>query len=90
MPINELKPIGCIQPSIFNISPNPTDGVFAINLDVNEKYDLRVYNTLGQMILSQSIVDMHATVDLSSFENGIYTVELKNDKGIYSEKIIIE
>jgi hypothetical protein len=33
---------------------------------------------------------MNTTIDLSSFEKGIYTIELKNSKTTYTEKVIVE
>jgi hypothetical protein len=33
---------------------------------------------------------MKTTIDLSGFDKGVYTVELKNEKTIYTEKVIVE
>jgi hypothetical protein len=33
---------------------------------------------------------MNTTIDLSSFEKGIYTIELKNNNTTYTEKVIVE
>jgi hypothetical protein len=33
---------------------------------------------------------MNTNIDLSSFDKGIYTVELKDEIEIYTEKIIVE
>ena len=79
-----------VKQTIFNVYPNPTNGVFAVELDATAKYDLTVYNVLGQTVLSESINTMSITIDLSSFDKGVYTVELKDKNAIYTEKVIVK
>jgi hypothetical protein len=81
--INEVK-------TIFNVYPNPTNGVFTIELDNNAKYDVSVHNVLGQTVYSSTINTMSTTVDLSLFDKGIYTIELKDNNTTYTEKVIVE
>ena len=76
--------------TIFNVYPNPTNGVFVIELEKTAKYDVRLYNVLGQTVYTTSTNAMSTTVDLSSFDKGIYTVELKDANTIYTEKVIVE
>ena len=33
---------------------------------------------------------MSITIDLSSFDKGVYTVELKDKNAIYTEKVIVK
>jgi len=82
--------INNIKQSQFNLYPNPTDGIFVIELDENSKYDLTVNNVLGQIVYSASINEMKTTIDLSAFDKGVYTVELKDENKIYTEKLIVE
>jgi hypothetical protein len=79
-----------IKNSQFNVYPNPTNGVFTIELDGNAKYDVTVSNVLGQTVYTTSITTMNTTIDLSGFEKGIYTIELKNNTSTYTEKVIVE
>ena len=82
--------ISDVKQTIFNLYPNPSNGVFVIELEKTAKYDVRVYNVLGQTVLATSISTMNTTIDLSSFDKGIYTVELKDENTIYTEKVIVE
>ena len=79
-----------VSPSQFNVYPNPSNGVFTIELDGNAKYDVTVNNVLGQTVYATSTTSMNITIDLSSFEKGIYTIELKNNTSAYTEKVIVE
>lgn len=68
----------------INIYPNPTKGLFSIN--TSEKILVEIYNTLGEQIVSSS----QKQINISSYENGIYLIRLKDLKGnlIRQEKII--
>ena len=79
-----------IQHTIFTAYPNPTNGIFIIELGEVAKYDVTINNVLGQTVFSKTINGMNTTIDLSSFDKGIYTVELKDDNAIYIEKVIVE
>ena len=76
--------------SKFNLFPNPTNGSITIELDKISKYELSVINVLGQTVYMNSITDINTSVDLSSFDRGVYTIELSNGNRVYSEKLIIE
>ena len=85
-----ISAVNDVKNSKFNVYPNPSNGVFTIELDGNTKYDVTVNNALGQTVYATSITSMNTTIDLSSFEKGIYTIELKNNSATYTEKIIVE
>ena len=76
--------------SNISIYPNPSNGIFVIELDGAGKYDVTVYNVLGQTVFSTFTNTMVTRIDLSSFDKGIYTVELKDENTIYTDKIIVE
>ena len=85
-----LNALEDVKASIFNVYPNPTNGVFTIELDNNAKYDVSVHNVLGQTVYSSSINSLSTTIDLSGFDKGIYTIELKDNNTTYTEKVIVE
>ena len=82
--------INNIKQSQFNLYPNPTDGVFVIELEENSKYDVTVIDILGKTVYTSSINNMNTTIDLSGFDKGVYTVELKDENSKYTEKLIVE
>jgi hypothetical protein len=59
-------------------------------LDNASKYELSVINVLGQNVYTSSITDINTSVDLSSFDRGVYTIELTDGNRVYSDKLIIE
>jgi len=74
----------------FTIFPNPTNGIVTIKLDDVAKYNITVNNVLGQTVFSTATNGMNTSIDLSNFDKGVYTVELKDENTIYTDKIILE
>jgi hypothetical protein len=82
--------INNIKQSQFNLYPNPTNGIFVIELDKNSKYEVTVIDILGKTVYTSLINDMNTTIDLSGLEKGVYNVELKDENAVYTEKLIVE
>ena len=85
-----INAVSDMQQTIFTAYPNPTNGIFTIKLGEVANYDVTVNNVLGQTVFSTSTNGMNTSIDLSSFDKGIYTVELKDENAIYTEKLIVE
>jgi hypothetical protein len=79
-----------VKQTVFNTFPNPTNGIFTIKLESNAKYDVTVNNVLGQTVYATTTNTMETTINLSNFDKGVYTVELRNNDATYTEKLIVE
>ena len=88
--IGSVSAVSDMYQTIFTTYPNPTNGIFTIKLGEFSNYDVTVNNVLGQTVFSTSTNGTNTIIDLSSFDKGIYTVELKDENAIYTEKIILE
>lgn len=75
--------------SQLNLYPNPAQNSFTIRSSTDEKQTLSLYDITGKQILSQNITGT-TTIDVNSLENGIYFVQLKNNVGISTQKIIVQ
>ncbi len=67
------------------IFPNPSKGVFHVQVNEGRLKCIRVYNTLG--VLKKEVWNAN-TVDMAMFENGVYIVELIDSSGRRLLKII--
>lgn len=84
------------EDSYLNIYPNPSNGYFALNLknlQVDKKYSVEVYNSIGQIILNSKIKDGQNMIDLSGkCSKGLYQLIVRNSENrlIGKESIIIK
>ena len=81
--------------AVFQISPNPNNGVFDVYLNVQDagEYELNLYNALGQKILSEKTGNLngsyHKTFDLSKYGSGVYMISLSNSNHILVRKVLV-
>jgi len=85
-----VSSVSDLKQTIFAVYPNPTTGVFNVELTEFAKYYIVVKNVLGQAVFSTTTSGINTNIDLSIFDKGIYTVELKDENTIYTDKIIVE
>ncbi|MBE50859.1 MAG: hypothetical protein CMP51_04125 [Flavobacteriales bacterium] len=87
-----------IDLDIVNIYPNPSNGVFNLELSHNDRfltdnYILKISNILGQEVYSVEIDDDESSsieIDLSQFNKGVYFIKVSDQMDSYVEKLIIE
>lgn len=71
----------------FKLSPNPVIDILNIE-DENQIKNIRIYNQLGQMVLSKEIKNNKGQLDLSFISSGIYTIFIETDNRIINKKLI--
>lgn len=81
-----------ISPQSAAILPNPNNGNFVFHIDKEiERGELIIYNSLGQIIYSQSIYENRNEISLNGIEVGMYYFKLKlEDTQNYNGKFVIE
>ena len=72
----------------FSISPNPTTGKFTITTPVNGKVHVDVINLSGQIVYSEAFLSS-TTID-KRLSTGIYTVVVKSEDGINTQKLVVK
>lgn len=81
-----------IRISNFNIFPNPSKGVFNIemnNLNFNEK--LSVFDVFGRKVTADYFLNDKLTlIDLNNLVSGIYFLKISSIKGVFTKKIILQ
>lgn len=74
------------------IYPNPTNGIFNIDLK-NEVKSIKVINILGEIVYEEKVVnesiEKTKSINLSNFQNGIYIINFSNDLGNSNYKVIL-
>lgn len=86
------------QLSALNVYPNPSaSGVFQLALDatIQAGTQLTVTDVLGRAVYSRelnatSVNAKSVSLDLSNEKAGVYLLSLRSDKGVASQKLVIE
>lgn len=81
------------NPSIINISPNPSSGMFTLDVrgQMAEAKQIEIYNTLEQKIYSASVSGHPSSViDLSASPSGIYFLHITSEGGSFAVKKIVK
>jgi hypothetical protein len=85
--VNYMAGIETVDPDNLVIYPNPSDGLFYISLN-NPVQKLEVRDLSGKIVLMDKNLQPNRTIDLSSFENGVYFICIQTDKKTYVQKLI--
>jgi len=79
----------------LSIYPNPTNGIFTIEMNDVQKdiYSIKITNVLGQKVFTNSqLVNgiYKENINLSTFQKGVYLIEIKNSSSTITERIVVE
>lgn len=81
MSVNDLSNVE------VKIYPNPTSDI--INIQSNSKIkSVQVYNMNGQVMISQTIQNQNAKINVAGYNSGTYIVKVETESGIQTHKII--
>ena len=73
----------------FTAFPNPSKGEVAIKIEhFNGEGQLSVFRNDGALILTQDVRDVRSTIDLSTYPNGIYTVQIQTPRQVLTQKVV--
>ena len=89
------KPLGIYHRKQVDIMlyPNPSSGIFKLKLKNNINIDqINFLNISGKRIYPKIIQQNDSTImiDMTGFSQGMYFIQIYNDKNIHIEKIIIK
>ncbi len=73
----------------LDVYPNPAIEVININsgLMVNS---ISIYNLFGERISKQKVNDKNFCLNISGYKPGVYLLQIENNEGIFSRRIVIE
>ena len=80
--------------STVGVYPNPTSGVFTLNIndEAATEFVVNIYNVTGALVSSTTFAlnggVLNETIDLSSYVNGIYMIRISTGNDVITKKII--
>lgn len=70
------------------VYPNPSDGMFAIEMSSPQQYKLRVITLSGSVVETKTITGSNANIDITDMPSGVYLLELATDKSVEFLRLI--
>ena len=83
--VSASSSINSVGESIFSLYPNPTANVIFFNVEGNNN-NVQIINTVGQVVLEAS--NAGNSMNVSSLQQGVYSVIIKNDNGRFIKKFV--
>ncbi len=81
----------------MTLSPNPTKDFLKVSFPsrVSDKMELSIFNSMGQSVLSEHFPSINAgydfiRLDVSSFNKGIYILNIEASQNTYTKKFVVE
>jgi hypothetical protein len=75
--------------SEVRVYPNPNTGLFQLILSDLAECDVQVFNALGQSVFSKQF-NSSDRVSIELPTSGVYNLMVRSDKGIYTEKVVVQ
>ncbi len=72
----------------LKMSPNPTTGLFTVNIAGNMDGRLQIFNMLGNMVWENNYSTDRVVIDLSNERPGVYIVKWTSDQSTVTGRII--
>ncbi|HEY9082323.1 MAG TPA: T9SS type A sorting domain-containing protein [Vicingaceae bacterium] len=85
-----LTPKAMEEESLFSVYPNPTDGMFYINVinNITPQSYIEITNLVGITVYSSLLNNNTTSIDISDQPNGIYLIKLTSNDKMITKKII--
>ena len=71
----------------YQVHPNPAQDFIHINFDVAQAYQIEIHDIAGQLIHQFASKDAQTIVDVSSWKEGTYLVQISNEHFVATERI---
>ena len=79
-----------MAPENIFVYPNPSNGIFSMEMNSSTKAGIEVYDALGKKVEAFEHSGFKSTIDLSGQPKGMYIVNILTDGKLTSKKIILE
>ncbi|MFT5777682.1 MAG: hypothetical protein ACI837_000630 [Crocinitomicaceae bacterium] len=71
-----------------SVYPNPVEEVLNIAISTEDAFKLELIDNSGKLILVRNIDQQSTSIDMSSFEAGIYFLRLSDNNGTITRKVV--
>jgi hypothetical protein len=82
--LNETRPV------LMSLYPNPTHDRVYLKHDALSGTSVSVYNIMGDLLLQMPVSDTEVTLDLGTYQKGVYLIEISSSLGTDRKRVILE
>lgn len=76
--------------SNINVYPNPNNGLFTLEVNGVDRFNVIVRNTIGQVVINKTVSTKTSTVDLSTFGKGVYFLTVNNGQVQNTTRVVVK
>lgn len=76
--------------SQVQVYPNPSTGLFGVQLTKNESAIVHVFDIQGKVILEEQKTTDRFMLDLSGYADGIYSLRITTSSGLTTKKLLLQ
>ncbi len=92
--INVMAPattsIHAIKAADVVIYPNPAKELLTVGLNDAQQNKITVYDVVGKLVFQAETTTTQLNIDTKDFPQGVYLLQIQNETGIATKKIIKE
>jgi hypothetical protein len=74
--------------NLVSVYPNPTNGVFTVNISDVKATSIAVYNSVGEEVYKAECNGNKAVVDLKNNSKGVYFIQVFTNGGILNQRVV--
>ena len=77
------------QETIFDVYPNPADGIINISVKSDGVSRIQIFNAMGQLVRSAEVTSKSITMDVSDLKSGLYIFRAVQQNRMSTQKVIL-
>jgi hypothetical protein len=70
------------------VYPNPTESEINITQSGNEQLQIKLMNITGKVLVKITTSEKTNTINIANYSDGIYLIEIQNERGVVTHKVI--
>ena len=76
--------------NLISVFPNPSTGKFQLEAETLKESEIKIYNSIGEMLYDSYLPAGKSDIDLSASPKGIYFIRMNSEEKEATKKIIIQ